>query len=96
MAHQATMRQYLAVCGLENIRPDPLIQEFIDSRGISGIEYFKLVQVKDVKSMIKNHNDDPTTSHWVHRTGTEEHRRPSNLGTRPSQEAASANHSKLE
>jgi hypothetical protein len=62
MAHQATMRQYLAVCGLDNGGAAPMTQSFIDSQGLSGIDDLKLLQMKDVKGMIKNHNDDPNTT----------------------------------
>jgi hypothetical protein len=62
MAHRNTMRQYLSVCGLANAGAAPVTQQFIDSQGLAGIDDFKLLQVKDVKNMIKNHNDDPGNS----------------------------------
>ena len=59
MADVATLRQYLAVCGLDNAAPNRQTQEFINLQGLAGIDDFILLQTKDVKSMIKNQNDAP-------------------------------------
>lgn len=55
------MRQCLTVCGITNDGPDTPTQSFIDTQGILGIDDCQLLQVKDIKSMIKNYNDDPNT-----------------------------------
>ena len=73
MLDVATLRQYLQVCGLNNADPNRQTQQFIDSQGLTGIEDFVLLQGKDVKGMIKNHNDAPNVTRlgYIHQRNIE-------------------------